>query len=73
MRSYGNDLVGWRNAQLDLASCYESRRNRMRCDIQVDLTDYDLQEIKYWFNITDIIQQTAESKAKKVDVDVSSQ
>lgn len=69
--NYGNDAVGLRNEQVNLEDCYSPKRNKMRCDIEINLTDFDLQEIKYWFNITDILGNYDESKPRALNVDVS--
>ena len=66
--NYGNEL---RSAEVDLSQCTEPRRNRKKCQIEVDLEDFDGEEIEYWFNMTDIVGNIAESKKKKIDVDVS--
>ena len=69
--NYGNEVTRLRNEQVILENCYSPKINKMRCDIEINLTDYDLQEITYWFNITDIVGQYDESKPKKINVDVS--
>ena len=69
--NYGDVNPGTVSKDIDLGTCYENRKNRKKCDVEVNLTDFDLQEIEYWFNITDILGNSDESKPKKIDVDVS--
>jgi hypothetical protein len=69
--NYGNDLVGWRSQEVDLEDCYSPRRNKDRCDVEVNLSDYDLQEIKYWFNLTDLTNAYDDSRPRAIEVDVS--
>jgi len=69
--NYGNNATGFRSQQAVLLDCYSPSRNKMRCNVSVSLEDYDLQEIKYWFNITDIVNQSYETKPKKINVDIS--
>jgi hypothetical protein len=68
--NYGNKLIGFREAEVNLENCVESR-GKMKCGVDVDLSDYDLQEISYWFNVSDIIGGSDESKVLDLDVDVS--
>ena len=68
--NYGNNLTGYRNADLNLNDCKEDKKNT-KCEIYVDLGDYDWQEIGYWFKLTDIAKRVDESKLKKLDVDLT--
>ncbi|MEK6887186.1 MAG: hypothetical protein AABW88_05130, partial [Nanoarchaeota archaeon] len=65
--NYGNEL---RNAELNISEC-EKKKTKRICNVSVELADYDLQEIEYWFNITDIAGNSDESKNISIDVDVS--
>ncbi len=67
---YGDSNPGMREQAVDLEAC-QNYKNRKICQINVDLTDYDGQEIEYWFNITDVFGRSDESKGKKVEVDLS--
>jgi|SRR3989344_9660923 len=40
-----------------------------KCSFDIDLSDFDGQEIYYWFEITDIAGNLAESKETKIKVD----
>jgi hypothetical protein len=68
--SYGNNVTGYRNSELNLNGCEEKRTKKI-CNTTVNLEDYDGQEVEYWFNITDIVGNMDESKKRKLDVDVS--
>lgn len=67
---YGNGTDN-RSGGVNLSECIEER-NRMKCGITVDLTEFDEQEIIYWFNMTDIADNYDESRERKVKVDFSS-
>ncbi len=69
--NYGNSFgEGYRNAEVDLSECVMDRRYT-QCNITVNLSDYDGQEIEYWFNISDKAGNTDESRHEDLDVDVS--
>ena len=67
--NYRNE-TDMRSEEIDLSECYDYKR-KTRCDVNVSLTYYDGQEIEYWFNITDIIGNFDESRARKLDVDMT--
>jgi hypothetical protein len=69
--TYGNDVVGFRIKEVPLTSCSEDR-NTWECKTEVDLMDYDLQEVSYWFSVYDIASHSAFSKIRTIDVDLSS-
>ena len=69
--NYGNTQTGFRNLQIDLNNCYGIQGNKKRCDVNINLTDYDSQTINYWFNLTDVLGRYDNSKARKLIVDVS--
>ena len=65
---YGNSI---RSEELDLENdCYEDR-GKHKCEINVNLSDYDGKEIEYWFVLKDIAENKYESKHIKLDVDYS--
>jgi hypothetical protein len=68
--NYGNSLVGWRTAEVDLETC-EEKRSRLMCGVNVVLDDYDLGEIEYWFNVSDVLGRHDESRHYDLEVDVS--
>ena len=66
--NYGNSQTGFRNKEVDIdSSCIIDRR--YGCETEVNLSDYHGQEIVYWFNISDILNQTDESRETSLDVD----
>jgi len=65
---YGNSGTGMRNVSLDLGECYLNKR-RYYCDVQVDLEDYNEQDIEYWFELVDIAGTSVESKHIWLSVD----
>lgn len=65
---YGNLITGFRNANVDLDSCVIDR-TKTNCDISVNLSDYDGEQIDYWFNITDIAGNSYQSRPNTVEID----
>jgi len=51
-------------------SCSESR-GKNSCDVWVNLTDFDNQEIEYWFELEDVAGNKDESRKREVDVDMT--
>ncbi len=68
--NYGKE-GSWENKNIDLETCYDYRRDRKKCDIEIDLTSYDGQEIEYWFEMKDIAENKDESKKIKIDIDTT--
>ncbi len=66
--NYGNTGTGWRAAKFNLQDCYEER-NDIVCGIDINLGDYDEQEIQFWFNITDIAGNSDKTKVQEAKVD----
>ena len=65
---YGNYISGFRNAKLN--GCVGGKK--ANCSIDVNLDDYDGEEIEYSFNITDIAGNFDDSRIVKVKVDLTS-
>lgn len=65
--TYGNNITGYREEEL--VGCSGGKREK--CEIDVDLGDYDGQEIEFWFNMTDIAGNFVESRIGKVKVDIT--
>ena len=63
--TYGNSL---RNKSVDLSRCYESGRIKA-CDVYVNLSDFDGEEIGYWFTLNDTAGNSDESTHRTVSVD----
>jgi len=66
---YGND-TNKINEDADLTLCYIEKR-REKCPINVNLSFFDNNEIKYYFILTDIVNRTKDSRVRKLDVDYS--
>lgn len=64
---YGNLGTGYRTATL--SEC--SSGKKQECSTNVDLTDYDGEDIDYHFTLTDIADNVVDSKTSIVKVDVS--
>jgi len=64
---YGNLETGQRTATL--LGC--SSGKKQECSIDVDLTDYDGSNIDYYFTLTDIADNSVNSKTANVNVDIS--
>jgi len=68
---YGNIITGFRVEELDLGtSCYKDRK-KTYCEINVDLEDYDEQEIEYWFELEDIVGNFDDSRHINIGVDTT--
>lgn len=68
--NYGNNQTGLKNQEVDLNKCKEEKTGK-KCSVNVSLNNYDLQEIEYWFNITDILGNYDNSRIRKLNVDIS--
>jgi hypothetical protein len=66
--NYGNLLTGFRQQNADLNSCTIDR-GRHKCTTNVNLQDYDNQEIEYWFDLTDIVGNNVQSNNIELTVD----
>ena len=64
---YGNDSDK-RQEMLNISECLEN--NDFICETNVDLSDFNNQEIKYYFNLTDIAGRSDVSKELNLDVDI---
>ena len=71
---YGNVLSGYEEAELNVdiesieTDCYINKK-RYYCSVDVELDDYDGQNIKYWFELEDIAGSTATSRPISLSVD----
>ena len=64
-------LSDTRKKILDIESDCELNRRRYLCSTEVDLSDFDEQEIRYWFELTDIVGASHESRVIEVSVDTT--
>jgi hypothetical protein len=69
--NYGNLLTGFRNEIVDTNDSCSMQFGRYQCNALVDLDDFDGQEIMYWFNLSDVLRQTASSRRTSLDVDTT--
>ncbi len=67
MLTYGNNITGY--IDVELSGCLGGKRES--CSVDVNLEDYDGEEVEYWFNITDIAGNSVKSRIGKVKVDIS--
>ena len=57
-----------RSSEVDIDICSQNKKKTL-CNATVNLSEFDNLEIEYWFNITDLVGQTDESKKNKLKVD----
>lgn len=67
---YGNDVVGFRAAVVDLSTC-EVKRDTWTCRVRVELGDFNEKSIRYWFEVRDVASHLSYSKVGNVAVDFS--
>lgn len=68
---YGSKNPGQETKNLDINNDCHIDRGKHYCKINVDLEEYDEEEIEYWFEVEDIAGNTDESKPTKVNVDMT--
>jgi hypothetical protein len=66
--NYGNDAVGIRTMPIDLNTC-TSVKSVYTCNTSVSVNDYNNQNIRYWFTIIDIGDNSVSSKILTLSVD----
>lgn len=66
--NYGNQVVGYRNNVIDLNTCLKEKKSAV-CKINVNLTDFNLQDLEYWFELKDIANNAASSNKLTVKAD----
>jgi len=67
---YGN-LDEIRNTTIEPDNCTENFFGKMRCTVNVDLADFDGEDIFYGFTVLDIANHTTLSQIKRLTVDMS--
>ena len=70
MLNYGNVLLGFREKILNISEDCVPERNYV-CNVWVNLSDYDSQQITYSFNVTDVAGNSVKSRERKLNVDVT--
>jgi hypothetical protein len=68
---YGNSETGERIHEIDVDSQCIFERRRFNCETFVDVSDYDGQEISYWFEVEDIAGAIDASREVSLDVDTT--
>src|SRR3989344_5186919 len=63
---YGNQNKSFKSSLLNLSEECSTGRRGYSCQTYVNLTDYNNEEISYWFNLTDILNQTVSSRQTKL-------
>ena len=66
---YGNTATGMNSVLVDLENDCNPARRGSTCSALVDVSPYHGQEIDYWFNVTDVVGQSASSRVISLDVD----
>lgn len=65
---YGNDAIGMRMKNIT-GGCESDDRGNILCMTSVNLSDYQGQEIGYWFEVFDIANNSDESREEELIVD----
>jgi len=68
--NYGNSDSGMRSANLDIGAC-SKEEDKHNCNVEVNLADFDEETIQYSFVLTDISDNSVESKMINLLVDNS--
>lgn len=69
--NYGNEETGFRQKSLDVEEDCSPDRNFYQCMTDVDLDDYDGEEISYSFTVTDVVSQSKSSRNIYLTVDAT--
>ncbi len=67
---YGNSAVGFRQMEFYINEC-ETVKSKKTCEDSVVLSDFNEQDIEYWFVLEDIAESVHESKHLVLSVDSS--
>ncbi|MEK6883294.1 MAG: hypothetical protein AABY22_26945, partial [Nanoarchaeota archaeon] len=68
MLHYGNMESGMQEKNLNLNNC-SMIRGKTTCDTNVNLNEYNGEQIEYWFSLADIANGSAESRHLNLEVD----
>ena len=70
---YGNSDVGYRNQIVDLNSCeiLRGKSDNLGCEVSVDVGNYNMQSLEYWFELTDVANNFVRSKSYWISVDIT--
>ncbi|MFH1802986.1 MAG: lamin tail domain-containing protein [archaeon] len=67
--NYGS-IAEMRSVEVNLSTCEPDKKNFI-CSIETNLTDFEEQEITYWFNLTDVLGNSDESDPQFLSVDTT--
>jgi hypothetical protein len=68
---YGNYKNGFKEKTIDLINDCIAENEKQTCSTNVDLSNYDGEEIEYWFELRDVAQNLVESKHILLEVDIT--
>lgn len=66
---YGNTQSGQRIQNVNISECDLDRT--YECNVEVNLTDYEAEEINYFFEVIDVANNTDHSRTRTLDVDLT--
>ena len=69
--TYGNNISGYLSQELNLETECNENKGKIICNTDVNLDNYDGEEIEYQFILTDIAGNFDESKKRNLDVDTT--
>ncbi len=69
--NYGNDITGRKTSNVDINSCTDLGRGKFTCTAQITISEYNNQDIDYYFKLTDIADNYVDSKLAALKVDSS--
>jgi len=61
---------GGREKDLEIKDCYE-KSGKTNCEVQVDLREFDGENVNYWFELEDKLGNVEKSRETEIDVDLS--
>jgi hypothetical protein len=67
---YGNGESGMKNQRIDLNTCVIDK-GKYNCNSELELNNYDNEQISYWFVLTDIAGNSVSSKVNTLSVDMT--
>lgn len=69
--NYGNEESGFLSFELNTSKCSFVSRNKQECFTEVNLSEFNLEEISFWFNASDIVGGSDVGREREIKVDVS--
>jgi len=69
--NYGNYQIGFLTQEIKLSSDCQQRNAKYYCSAKVNLSDYDGNQIEYYFFLEDLAGNHQVSRARKLEVDIS--